>query len=273
MSHAHRSAGALVLAALLGGCGSADVAGTANAPADGLRGSWELVGGSTEQGALRLVDTAPVTLVIDGDQASGRSACNGYSATLERSGHRVGFGAIGGTEMACEEPVMALEARYLTALATVDGAEVSADRLVLRGPAVRLDFDRQAPVPTALLVGTTWRLESLLGGPGLSGTLAPDGVASSVTGPADLLLRADGTLRGSTGCRPFVGRYVVHGSEVVVTDLDASIEPVEQCSAETAGQDGHVLEVLGDGFRVRVDGQTMVAEVPGGRRGLAYRAG
>jgi heat shock protein HslJ len=63
-------------------------------------------------------------------QAAGSGSCNRFFATVTISGDSISFSAIGSTRMACEEPVGAQEAKYLSALQSaerfvVDGAALS----------------------------------------------------------------------------------------------------------------------------------------------------
>jgi len=67
---------------------------------------------------------------------------------------------------------------------------------------------------------------------------------------ATLRLDSNGTLAGSTGCRTLTGSHVVVGGEILATGLGADGE----CSSALADQDGHIVSVLGDGFRADVDG-------------------
>jgi heat shock protein HslJ len=120
-------------------------------------------------------------------------------------------------------------------------------------------FELQAPVPAEDLVGTRWQLDTLIRGD----------TASTVRGdPATLLLHADGTLEGSTGCRKLTGRYVLHGDQINATDFAADGE----CPGELFDQDNHIVAVLGDGFRALVDGQRLTLTSDGGI-GLGYVGG
>lgn len=74
-----------------------------------------------------------VTLVVEGSRASGRAGCNRYSGEI-RAGDAPGglaIGSIASTRMACAEPAMALEARYLGALERVTKFSFVAGRLAL----------------------------------------------------------------------------------------------------------------------------------------------
>lgn len=115
------------------------------------------------------------------------------------------------------------------------------------------------PEPEGTSTGTRWVLETVVDGP----------TASSTTGePATLELSGGGTLTGSTGCRALTGSFETEGDVVRLTELRAG---PEECPADVEAQDRHVLSVLGDGFRVSVDGARLTLTGSGGR-GLVYRA-
>jgi heat shock protein HslJ len=81
-------------------------------------------------------DPAPadpeITFVVEGDQLSGSSGCNRYFGGIEEaSTGELSLGPLGGTRMACPEEAMALETRYLEALAATVGYSFLAGRLAL----------------------------------------------------------------------------------------------------------------------------------------------
>jgi len=233
------------------------------APSDTVRhdwdGAWVLTSGNDTGVPLVLVATHPVTLVLDGDDIGGIAACNHYGGTITRSGDTFTFGAMSMTEMACSpESAMTLEAAYLATLADVTTATVDGDSLVLSGGGTTLTFASEPPPPTAELLGTTWVLDSLITGD----------AASSVGGEPTLLLRADGTVSGSTGCRSFEGRWIETGAQLDFPELRMGDE---SCSPALAAQDDHVVTVLGDGFTASIDGPTLTVSDPDGS-GLVYRA-
>ena len=229
--------------------------GTGGPPS--LDGTWQLVSG-THDGVPIAVAGRAVTLIIDGDRASGQ-VCNSYGGTVKVSGSSVRFSAISMTEMGCPEPLASLESTYQAALAVVDRASRSGDSLVLSGPGAELRFGLAPPVAKADLVGTRWLLESLIDGDSVS----------SVLGHGELLLGADGSISGSTGCRGFRGRYATTaGGTLTVTGLTS--DPV-LCTRELTGQDQAVLTVISGGFTVKVDGRSLTLSGSGGQ-GLAYRA-
>ena len=221
-------------------------------------GDWILTAGTADGLPIPIVDGSRITLTIEGNSVGGQSACNQYFGELTAVDGIVRVGGLGGTEMACADPVMASEAAYLKALGAVSGARMDGASLVLLGPSVELRYDPLEPPPTAELIDTTWILDSLVQG---------DAVASTIGEPATLRLNADGSLEGSTGCRELTGRYVVKADEIVFIEYSADGE----CAGGPADQDTHVVDVLGAGFRAAVDGQQLTLTGNGGR-GLIYGA-
>lgn len=129
---------ALLVAACSGSTASTDP--SAGGPVD-ASGSWVLTAGTANGQPIPIVEGRPITLQIEGATVGGQSACNQYFGELTLVDGTVRIGGLGGTEMACEEPVMASEAAYLDALGTVVGARMDGSSLVLAGPAVELRFD------------------------------------------------------------------------------------------------------------------------------------
>jgi len=221
-------------------------------------GAWVLVRGTQDGSAIEVPDDWRVTLNLSADGEVGGQACNHYGGTYELDGGRISFSAMSMTEMACEEPMMTVEAAYHAALAEVTGVERGGDRLTLRGDAVELVLELLPPVPDAALQDTAWVLDSLIQGEAVS----------SVQGEPGLKLKADGTLSGSTGCRDFSGAYVVIGDEVEVTSLATTDQA---CAAELESQDAFVLGVMEGGFSVAIEGDGLTLGKTDGT-GLGYRA-
>ena len=225
---------------------------------DSLDGAWQLTEGNVDGVDIPVIDTHPITITFDGDQAGGRASCNSYGGTFELSGSTITFGPLASTEMACmPEEAMTAETMYLQALTTVDTIIVD-EGLTLAGPGVSLQYEALPPVPEAELTNTVWVLDGLVSGEAVS----------SVSGErATLEFFTDGSVLGSTGCRLIEGQYVVSGAEVTVTSMSARGE----CDPDLTGQDNHVLTVLGDGFRVEIDGNRLTLTATGDE-GLTYMA-
>jgi len=253
-----------VLAALLlvAACGGASVTTTPSQAPQALdpTGAWQLVQGTVAGNPLPLVEDARVTLIVDGSNVSGQAACNQYFGEFSLIDGQVSIPGVGQTEMACAEPVMVLEAAYTSALAKVDSAHMDGPALVLTGrPGVELRFERLQPPPVAELVDTQWILESLVMG---------DTVSSVVGGPVTLLLHADGSLEGSTGCQRLTGNYLIRGDEVYANEFGVD----GKCPAGgMRAQSNHVVRVIGDGFVASIDGDLLSLGKEDGS-GLIYRA-
>ncbi len=234
--------------------------GSAPAPPPVESTSWTLVAGGGPGGDIALVEGYPITLSFEAGQLGGTASCNSYGGSYRLDGNQLVLGEeISSTAMACEPAeAMTAESLYLAALFDVTGVDLVGDELVLSGPASELVFTRQAEVPVAELIGQPWVLDTLIQGE----------TASSVAGePATLLLNADGTLVGSTGCRTLSGEYTLSGASVLFTTFSADGE----CPPELVDQDNLVVTVLGDGFTVEIEGDLLTLTAAGSE-GLVYRA-
>jgi heat shock protein HslJ len=256
-----RTAWLLAASLVLVGCGG-PVGGPSAASDDGAPvlsdGTWVLVGGEVDGEPLAAPQGHRITLRVTGDEAGGSAACNQYGAAVSGRGDEVRIRLTGTTAMGCEPVVMAAEERFHAALPRITRASRDEHRLTLTGPATSLTFQRSDPVAIEELVGTTWVLERLLDG----------GEAAIPAGDeATLWLGADGTLRGSTGCRNLTGDYVMAGDEVRFTTFAADGD----CPGELAEQDGLVVTVLGDGFRAELDDGVLTV-ASDGDLALVYRA-
>ena len=251
------------LATPVGGAWSYDISpDTAfEAPAPDVRGSWELLEGTSGGAELPLPPGGQATLVVEEDSLGGTAFCNGYGGEYDVEGRTLVLRGLGGTDMGCAPDLMAAEAAYLEVLrASRFDVRLEGEQLVLEADRGVLRFQPLPPVPVRELVGTRWALETLVTGE----------VASSTVGePAVLELRDDGTVTGSTGCREFTGTWDTFGDEVRFPDFGS--ETVVECPAELAEQDGQVFSVLGDGFSVAIDGDVLTVTDRQGSS-LVYRA-
>lgn len=252
MRDIHRAAVAGAVIVLLAGCSL-----LTGRVAAALDGEWQLQAGSNGGQPIPIPAGARITLKIDGTQVGGSAACNIYGGTLQVNGATIRISALSMTEMACRDDVMASEAAYLAALPGIATAARTGNSLVLNGPDVELSFVLVPPVADADLQVTVWVLDSLISG---------DAISSTVGEEATLQLGADGTTSGSTGCRTFSGHYTIAGNQVEVTLL-----PYDTfgCADGLAGQDEHVLAVIGNGFAATIEGDRLTLTAAG--KGLGYR--
>lgn len=252
-------AACLAAVLLLSACADGPSGGVQLAPPGDvdITGSWQLESGSVAGQALPLVDGHRITLTVQGSRFGGTAACNDYGGTIRIEAAAISVSEIAATDMGCAPEVMRSEQAYLSALGRSQTAARDGETLMLSGPDAQLRFAALPPVPVADVIDTEWVLTTLVDGDVAS---SPDG------GEATLQLSANGTLSGATGCRTFDGTYAIRGDEVMVTQLSVD----GHCPAHLADQDEHVLDVVGDGFRAKVNGNRLVAASSGGRR-LVYR--
>lgn len=103
-------------------------------------GSWRLVSGNGPSGTITPPAGSPITLEIDGNDASGTAACNGYQASVEVTPHRFSVRLLSTTLMACAPDAMAAQNAYHVAIQTIDSATRRGDRLILTNESTELRF-------------------------------------------------------------------------------------------------------------------------------------
>jgi heat shock protein HslJ len=204
-----------------------------------------------------------VTLTIDDGRASGTSACNQYSGTVDVTATSIRFSDLGGTEMGCDEPIMDFERAYPAALPRTTAAAKVGRQLVLSGSGVELRFDPAMAPEDKPLVGTVWELQTLLNGSTASST-----VRSLTRRSATLEFTAKGEMSGSTGCNSFGGSYELTNQTVTPGSL---LTTQIGCPTGLAEQEAHVMAVLSGSFTVAIEGDQLTV-TGGDERGLTYVA-
>ena len=93
-----------------------------------LESAWRVV----EIAGEPVADGVSPTLAIDAEGGiSGSGGCNRYFGSATIDGEQITMGGIGATRMACPEPAMGEEQRYLQALDAVASWQLEADELTL----------------------------------------------------------------------------------------------------------------------------------------------
>lgn len=224
-------------------------------------GDWLLVSGTVDGAAMNLDPDWQVTMLIEGSTIGGRAACNSYGGDIVIDGSSFSVGDIFMTEMGCEPQIHEVESAFATGLFKADQIVFTETQLRLTGEGVEFVFEPIAPVPTSDLVGTTWILDSLIQGDAVSSTYAD-------AEEATLVLNADGTFSGSTGCRTISGEYVVNGGTLQFPSWGADGE----CPSGLTEQDNAVISVLEGPLRVEINGDRLTLTTQGAE-GLSFRAG
>lgn len=164
----------VVAAVLLLGCGDAVTTGS-----DRVAGRTFLLVSAT--GLDVPAAAAPRLSFTEGDvRFSG--GCNSGFGTYELIDGLLDVTGVGMTEMACDQPLMALDDAMVAFLTAGPTVELADTQLVLSAGDVVLTFaDREVVDPDRPLVGTTWTVT----------TLIDHDAASSVAGTAMLLVQGD----------------------------------------------------------------------------------
>ncbi|MGH7629040.1 MAG: YbaY family lipoprotein [Gemmatimonadales bacterium] len=98
------------------------------APAELWGTSWRL----TDLGGVTPLEGAEATLEFpDRGKIAGRGSCNRFFGTVEITGESLTLRPVGSTRMACAEPVMAQEGKYLKALAAAERYSLDGDVLLI----------------------------------------------------------------------------------------------------------------------------------------------
>ncbi len=229
-------------------------------PQGELDGDWQVTSGIVNDEAVQLIDSAPITLTVDGSDLSGTAACNGYGATASFGDGRVTVGGTHSTEMACEPAEsMQLEQLYLSSIGPSATYRVDGSTLTWQTPTATWVFTRVPPVPPSPLVGTTWVLNGVIDE---FGAFTVAGIEA-----AHIVFDADGTFAGSTGCRDVAGTWTV--ADAIVSTDDATIEG--DCAGPLVDVDEVVVQVLEAGFNGHIEGDHLAAR-PRENLGLDYFA-
>lgn len=220
---------------------------------DELEGvTWILRDASIASLVGEVPSQARVDITFEDGEVGGRAACNIYGGDFQLDGATITIGALSMTEMACEEPLMALESAYLAVLAHVRGYSVSDGSLTLTGEEMDdLTFEAEEPVEPLPLTGTNWILESIASG---------DAVSSTVAGTeATLALASDGTASGNASCNRFTATYEVgEGYPDVQTLVFGPIATTKMaCEPDVDAQERVYLEGLEKAGRYLIDGERL----------------
>lgn len=207
---------------------------------------------STGVSGHELADGSQVQLTFEATALSARAGCNTLFGDYAVEEQTLRVGAMGSTEMGCEQALMEQDqwlGEFLEAGPTV---AVDGDELTLSGDeAVLVLTDRVVADPDRPLEGTTWQLESH----------RSNDAVSNVTGMEKASLRFDGEGRVQvrTGCNQGSATYEREGDTVVIGPIMltrmACPEPAMEIEAMmTSALDQQTLTVSVEADRLTLDG-------------------
>jgi heat shock protein HslJ len=223
--------------------------------------TWILDGSSIAALEAEAPGDARATIRLENGEAGGTAACNLYGGTYEVGGDgAISIRVEGMTEMACDEPVMALEAAFVDAIGRVTTYRFDGEDLVLEGGGPALRFTAERPLP---LEGTAWRLDGIAGdGDTVSSVLA----GTEVTAAFD----TEGRLAGSSGCNGFGAPYTVEGDAIHVGEIAST---AIGCEPDVMAQEAAFLDALRRAATFRIEGSTLTLHDASGAFLLSFFAG
>lgn len=227
-----------------------------------LDGDWQLVAVRVGSRERRPDPLHPVTMTVADGLGTGSTGCNEYRVPVREAAGELRTGTVRQTLRSCPPSVDAVEQAYTFALQAADRAELTGSRLTLEGDDVRLTFAPLPGDPLRGVVGSGWRLETLV----TSGVSLPLAQVRPARGSGVVLrLRRDGGLEVGTGCRTLSGRWERVAGQVVAGSLPGPRRPPPGCGDGLREQDRHVVRVLDGRWRPVRDGDVLTVQGRSGR--------
>lgn len=171
---------------------------------------------------------------FSGSEVSGATSCNFFRGTAKRSAPRdleIIVGMM--TRRGCSGEAAEFERTFLHVLARTSSFSIDGDTLSLAdasGTSLAV-FNRAA---RARLEGQRHKIVSYLSNGGLY-SIRP--------GSSPTITLNNGKIAGSTGCRPFQGRYALKGDTLEISALEPA-SSTETCNQGVADQDNGILAAL-----------------------------
>lgn len=253
---------ALMSAACGNGSSSASSAG-GGGPLTGV--TWVLDHASMMTLTADMPDDAVIDIAFDGSQASGRAACNQYGGGYEADSEAgtLTFSDLASTQMACDGPLMALEAAYLAALGNVKTYEVAGDGkwLFMTAGNKALTYVAQQPMEALPLEGTAWTLTTVA-------TPDTQAVSSTIAGTKVTALLDAGDISGSGGCNSYHGSYEAGEAQSLSFGPVASTKMM--CEQDVSGQEQAYFAALDATASYAIDGDQLTLSDDSGQLLLQF---
>jgi heat shock protein HslJ/uncharacterized membrane protein len=173
-----------------------------------------------------------VTVSFEAGRVHGFSGCNQFMGSYSLDGERLVLGMLGGTMMACPEPAMSVESRFLKSFSGALNVAVAGNRMTVKpvNGGEALQFER-APPPR--LEGVSWEVTGYNNG--------RQAVVSPKIGTRLTVTFRDGEVSGSSGCNRFHGAFTAEGSALKIRPLATTRMA---CEDEVMTQERQFLQAL-----------------------------
>lgn len=204
----------------------------------------------------------PLTLSFADGRLSAHAGCNRGSGPADLADGHLST-QLATTMMGCPPPFGDADAWMGRFLEARPAWSLSADTLTLSTDATTVTLRDKAVVdPDRPLVGTTWRVDTLV-----SGQAAMTSVALEQARPT-LTLNADGSVTGWTGCNTFYGRADIVGSTVTFAPVNTG---GPACEGEPGDIERSIVNVLNGPVEAIIDADRLTLNGAKGD-GLVLRA-
>lgn len=173
-----------------------------------------------------------VTVDFEGGRVHGFAGCNQFFGSYVQKGDRLELGSLGATMMACAEPAMSVEDRFLKSFSGALRVAVAGDELTLtpEGGGEALRFERAA---APRLEGVKWEVTGYNNG--------RQAVVGPKVGTRITLMFSEGMVSGSSGCNRFHGAFKADGNALTIQGLATTRMA---CEAEVMTQEQEFLQAL-----------------------------
>ena len=154
-----------------------------------------------------LVSGTRIRIAFSSGRISASAGCNALGSSYRLDGGRLIVDQLGQTDMGCDPPRLEQDAWLAAFLADHPAVRLAGDDLALQRDSTIIELlDRRVADPDRPLVGTTWRVGSIIAGQAVSSV--PAGASATLT------LQPDGRFALDTGCNTGGGKYTVEGTTV-----------------------------------------------------------
>jgi len=212
----------------------------------------------------------PMTLGFADGQISAFAGCNRGSGAVDLTGGRLRTGDLAMTMMGCPPPRDAADGWLSRFLSAEPSWTLTGDDLTLSTDAGTVTLrDRKVVNPDRPLVGTAWRVDTLVTADAVTTSAALDSSRPMLT------LSADGTASGFTGCNQFNGRAEIsedsEGSQPGTVDFGPLATTRRACEGDLDEIEKAVLRVLDGRVEYSIDADRLTL-TGADRNGLVLRA-
>lgn len=207
-------------------------------PEPTLDGTEWLSTGVTDDGADRpLVDGTRIRISFTDGQLGASAGCNSMGGDYRIDGGRLVFEGGGMTEMGCDEERHAQDDWLLGFLSSQPAVVREGDKLTLTsGGVVIALLNAKVAEPDLPLTGTTWTVDTILGGDAASSV--PDGAV------ATLVFTDGGRVDINSGCNTGGGTYELTNDTITIGEI---ITTLRACGGADAQLESAVLAVINAG--------------------------